>query len=82
MPTITFRLETSERTAVEAAAALAGITVSDYIREALSLRAAQPDLAETVRKLVERSNNAIVVGTIVDDHETRLQRIEQLANLD
>lgn len=76
MPTITIRVSDDEKAALERAAARDGKTVSEYIRQAIDLRHEQPDLAETVRVLVGRSNEHIVH---LGDLESRMRALEEIA---
>jgi arginine repressor len=77
VPTITIKVSAEEKAAAEAAAARAGQNVSEYARESMRLREAHPGLPDTIKELIDRSNAAIVVGTIVDDLTRRVEQLEQ-----
>lgn len=82
MPTITVRVTGDERARIEARASAAGQDISEYVREALRLREAHPDLTETIGTLIERSNHAIVVASTVEEHGRRLSQLERIAGMD
>jgi hypothetical protein len=70
MPTITIRLREDEKADLEALALAAGQNVSDYVRETLALR----------RSVVDNVLDGLNVR--VEELWTRVQRLEQVANLD